>query len=49
MGAAQAGGYLGQAKAQQQMIGSLAQGIGGAYSGWNSQGFGDWILKNQGI
>jgi hypothetical protein len=49
MGAAQAGGYLGQAKAQQQMIGSLAQGIGGAYSGWNSQGFGDWILRNQGI
>lgn len=49
MGAAQAGGYLGQARAQQQMIGSLAQGIGGAYSGWNSQGFGDWILRNQGI
>ncbi len=49
MGAARAGGYLGQAKAQQQMIGSLAQGIGGAYSGWNSQAFGDWILQNQGI
>lgn len=49
MGAARAGGILGQAKAQQQMIDSLAQGIGGAYSGWNSQGFGDWILRNQGI
>jgi len=49
MGAARAGGILGQGKAQQQMIGSLAQGMGGAYSGWNSQAFGDWILKNQGI
>jgi len=49
MGAARAGGILGQGRAQQQMIGSLAQGMGGAYSGWNSQAFGDWILRNQGI
>jgi hypothetical protein len=49
MGAARAGGILGQGKAQQQMIGSLAQGMGGAYSGWNSQEFGDWILRTQGI
>ncbi len=49
MGAARAGGILGQGRAQQQMIGSLAQGMGGAYSGFNSQAFGDWILKNQGI
>ena len=49
IGAARAGGILGQGKAQQQMIGSLAQGMGGAYSGWNSQEFGDWILRTQGI
>jgi hypothetical protein len=49
MGAARAGGILGQGKAQQQMIGSLAQGMGGAYSGYNSQEFGDWILRTQGI
>ena len=35
MGAARAGGILGQATAQQKMIDSLDQGIGWAYSGWN--------------
>jgi hypothetical protein len=49
MGAARAGGILAQGKAQQQMMGSLMQGLGGAYSAWNSPAMGDWILKNQGI
>lgn len=49
IGAAQAGGFLGQARAQQQMFGSAMQGLGAAYSGWNSKAFGDWILRNQGI
>lgn len=49
MGAARAGGILGQGAAQQQMFNTLMQGAGAAYSGWNSPAFGDWILKNQGI
>lgn len=49
MGAAQAGAYLGQARAQQQMMGSLMQGLGGAYSAWNSPAMGNWIMQNQGI
>jgi hypothetical protein len=49
MGAARAGGYLGQAQAQNQMLGGLAQGFGQGYGFVNSPSFGNWIMGSQGI
>ena len=48
MGAAQAGGYLGQAAGRQQMFGSLLQGAG-AFYGMPKTAFGDFIMGTQGI
>lgn len=48
MGAAQAGGYLGQAAGRQQMFGGLMQGAG-AWYGMPKTALGDFIMKTQGM
>lgn len=49
MGAARAGGYLGQGAAQRRMFGSLLQAGGQAYAGWKPSTFGNLIVGIQGI
>lgn len=45
IGAARAGGILGQARAQNQMIGSLAQGFGQGYGYMQSPQFTSWLMN----
>lgn len=47
MGAAQAGGYLGQAAGRQQMFGSLLQGAGSLYG--SPTALGNFMMRTQGI
>lgn len=48
MGAAQAGGYLGQAAGRNQMFGGLMQGAGALY-GMPKTALGDFIMQTQGM